>query len=117
VGQRHGLGLASSQQQYVLQLDAESNRLVVGSRDQLLHNRLVATGLSWVAGETAPESATITAKVRYKAPEVAAELLYSNGRAEVRFAKPQLAITPGQSVVFYQGDIVLGGGIIDAVLR
>ncbi len=75
VGQRHGLGLASSQQRYVLRLDAESNRLVVGTRDQLLHSRLVATSLSWVAGEAAAESATITAKVRYKAPEVAAELL------------------------------------------
>jgi tRNA-specific 2-thiouridylase len=116
VGQRHGLGLASSQQQYVLRLDAESNRLVVGTRDQLLDNGLVATGLSWVVGKAA-ESATITAKVRYKAPEVAAKLLCGDGRAEVRFTKPQSAITPGQSVVFYQGDIVLGGGIIDAVLR
>ena len=117
VGQRHGLGLASSQERYVLRLDAESNRLVVGTRDQLLRNALTAISLSWVGGEAAAESVAITAKVRYKAPDVAAELLYSDGRAEVRFAKPQSAITPGQSVVFYQGDIVLGGGIIDAVLR
>jgi tRNA-specific 2-thiouridylase len=117
VGQRHGLGLVSSQQQYVLRLDAESNRLVVGTRDQLLDSRLVATSLSWVVGGAAAESVTITAKVRYKAPEAAAELLCGDGRAEVRFTKPQSAITPGQSVVFYQGDIVLGGGVIDAVLR
>jgi tRNA-specific 2-thiouridylase len=115
VGQRHGLGLA--QHLYVLKLDAESNRLVVGTRDQLLHNALTATKLSWVSGEVAREPLSITAKVRYKAPEVAAELRLSDSVAEVRFTKPQSAITPGQSVVFYQGDVVLGGGIIDAVLR
>jgi len=116
VGQRHGLGLNSSRQLYVLKLDAESNRLVVGTREQLLHSMLVATKLSWVSGEAAKEPLTVTAKVRYKAPEVAAELRPGDGRAEVRFIKPQSAITPGQSVVFYQGDVVLGGGIIDAVL-
>jgi tRNA-specific 2-thiouridylase len=117
VGQRHGLGLNSDSQLYVLKLDAESNQLVVGTREQLLHNALTATGLSWVSGEGAAESVTVTAKVRYKAPEVAAELRPVNGRAEVRFIKPQSAITPGQSVVFYQGEVVLGGGVIDAVLR
>jgi len=117
VGQRHGLGLNSSKQLYVLKLDAESNRLVVGTRDQLLHNALTATGLSWVSGEAAKESVTIRAKVRYKAPEVTAELHLSDSMAEVRFITPQSAITPGQSVVFYQGDVVLGGGIIDAVLH
>ncbi len=116
VGQRHGLGLASSKQLYVLRLDAESNRVVVGTREQSLHNALNATRLSWVSGEALRELLGITAKVRYKAPEVAAELRSGDGVAEVRFIKPQSAITPGQSVVFYQGDVVLGGGVIDAVL-
>jgi tRNA-specific 2-thiouridylase len=117
VGQRHGLGLASGRELYVLKIDAESNRLVVGSREQGLHNALTATRLSWVSGKTAREPAAITTKVRYKAAEVAAELYPSDGRAEVHLVKPQSAITPGQSVVFYQGDIVLGGGVIDAVLH
>jgi tRNA-specific 2-thiouridylase len=116
VGQRQGLGLASGGQLYVLRLDAASNRLVVGTKDQLLHNRLTASRLSWVSGEAPKEPISITAKVRYKAPEVAAELHPSDGTVEVRFVEPQLAIAPGQSVVFYQGDAVLGGGIIDAVL-
>lgn len=116
VGQRHGLGLASGRELYVLRLDAESNRLVVGTREQGLHNVLTATKLSWVSGETAGEPVTITAKVRHKAAGVAAELRPGDGVAEVRFTKPQPAITPGQSVVFYQGEVVLGGGIIDAVL-
>jgi tRNA-specific 2-thiouridylase len=116
VGQRHGLGLASGEQLYVIELDADNNRLVVGSKDRLLHSVLIASQLSWVAGEAPKEPSGITAKVRYKAPEVAAEL-HLNDIAEVRFAEPQLAIAPGQSVVFYQGDVVLGGGVIDAVLH
>ena len=116
VGQRQGLGLVSSEPLYVIELDAANNRLVVGSKDQLLHSVLIASQLSWVSGKAPPGPISITAKVRYKAPEVAAEL-HLNDRAEVRFAEPQQAIAPGQSVVFYQGDVVLGGGIIDAVLH
>ena len=116
MGQRHGLGLVSPQQLYVLRLDAANNRLVVGTKDQLLSNRLIATKLSWVSGKAPKEPITITAKVRYKAPEVAAEIRLSGSMAEVHFIKPQPAIAPGQSVVFYQGDVVLGGGAIDAVL-
>jgi len=116
VGQRHGLGLTSSREFYVLRLDAENNRLVVGDKDQLLHNRLVARKLSWVSGGVPKESIGVKVKVRYKATEVAAELHPKNSIAEVHFLKPQMAITPGQSVVFYQGDVVLGGGVIDAVL-
>jgi len=116
VGQRQGLGLASGEPLYVIELDAANNRLVVGSKDQLLHSVLIASQLSWVSGKAPTEPVTITAKVRYKAAEVAAEL-HLNDRAEVRFAEPQQAIAPGQSVVFYQGDVILGGGIIDAVLH
>jgi len=117
VGQKRGLGLASNKQLYVLELDAANNRLVVGSKDQTLHNVLFASKLSWVSGEAPAGPISITAKVRYKAPEVAAELRPDDNGAEVRFAEPQVAIAPGQSAVFYQGDIVLGGGVIDAVLR
>ena len=116
VGQRHGLGLASAQQLYVLRLDAASNRLVVGARDQLLSNRLIATKLSWVSGAAPKEPISIMAKVRYKAPEVAAEIRPNDGTVEVLFAEVQPAIAPGQSIVFYQDDVVLGGGVIDAVL-
>ena len=110
------MGLTSSEELYVLKLDAESNHLVVGTRDQLLQSALTFTKPSWVSGEVTKEPIMVGAKVRYKAPEVDAELHLGDSMAEVRFSKPQSAITPGQSVVFYQGDIVLGGGIIDAVL-
>jgi len=113
VGQRQGLGLASNSRQYVLRLDAVNNRLVVGNKDQLLSKRLLATKLSWVSGEAPGEPITITAKVRYRSPEVAATLSVTDGIAEVNFHQPQWAITPGQSVVFYHGDTLLGGGIIE----
>ncbi len=112
VGQRQGLGLTSNKRRYVLRLDAASNRLVVGSRDQLLSDRLFAGKLSWVAGEAPEEPLKITAKIRYRSPEAAAVLRLNDGVAEVNFEQPQRAITPGQAIVFYQGDAVLGGGII-----
>ena len=117
VGQRQGLKPASNEQLYVLKLDAANNRLVVGSKDQALHNALIACNLSWVSGKAPAEPVKIMAKVRYKAPEVAAELYPRDGLTEVRFLEPQWAVAPGQSVVFYQGEAVLGGGVIDAVLH
>ena len=113
VGQRQGLGLASDKRLYVLKLDAKSNRLVVGSHDQLSSNKLVASQLSWISGKAPEDSRDITAKVRYKSPETAASLHLNNGTAEVRFSQPQWAISPGQAIVFYQGEAVSGGGIIE----
>lgn len=116
IGQRQGLGLVSAEPLYVLEMDAESNKIVVGNREQALHNALTARNLSWVSGKSPLEPMEITAKIRYKAPEAAAKLYSRDDGVEVRFNEPQQAMTPGQSVVFYQGDEVLGGGIIDAVL-
>ena len=114
VGQRQGLGLSSNRRLYVIKLDAESNRLVVGSQDQLFTSRLLASQLSWVSGKVPQETANITAKVRYKSPEVGVNLYINEDTTEVQFARPQRAIAPGQSIVFYQGEVVLGGGVIEA---
>ncbi|MGD9116197.1 MAG: tRNA 2-thiouridine(34) synthase MnmA [Dehalococcoidia bacterium] len=116
VGQRQGLGLTSAEPLYVLKIDAASNKITVGSREQALHNVLLARSLSWVSGRSPDEPMEITAKIRYQAPEAAAELYPDSDSAEVRFSEPQSAIAPGQSIVFYRGEDVLGGGIIDAVL-
>ncbi len=114
VGQRQGLGLTSNKRLYVIRLDTANNRLVVGTRDQLLSNRLFVSKLSWVSGEAPEELANITAKIRYRSPEATAKLHLNDGVAEVNFQQPQRAITPGQAIVFYQGNAVLGGGIIEA---
>jgi tRNA-specific 2-thiouridylase len=116
VGQRQGLGLTSTEPLYVLQMDTKSNKIMVGSREQALHNVLIAREISWVLGQSPKEPMEVTAKIRYQAPEAAAELYPRDDGVEVRFVEPQSAIAPGQSIVFYQGDELLGGGIIDAVL-
>lgn len=113
VGQRQGLGLSSSQRSYVLKLDAENNRLVVGSRYQLLGRRLIAGKLSWVSGKPPPDLSQLTAKIRSQSPETPAKLSLNTDTTEVEFYEPQSAIAPGQAIVFYQGDTVLGGGIIE----
>jgi tRNA-specific 2-thiouridylase len=86
---------------------------VAGTQDQLLSNTLIASKLSWTSGEAPKEPVNITAKIRYKAPDMAAKLHPRDGVAEVNFHQPQKAIAPGQAIVFYQGDCVLGGGIIE----
>jgi tRNA-specific 2-thiouridylase len=114
VGQRQGLGLASNRRLYVIKLDAGSNRLIVGTEDQLLSRKLIACQLNWVSGKAPGVFTGITAKIRYGSPEVAVKLSPGNGTTEVSFLEPQRAIAPGQAAVFYQGETVLGGGIIEA---
>jgi len=113
VGQRQGLGLASDKRLYVIKLDAPTNRLEVGTEEQLLSHKLFAGNLSWVSGKASEEASGITAKIRYKSPEAAVEVRLTDSMVEVRFHRPQRAVTPGQSIVFYRGDMVLGGGIIE----
>ncbi|MBA7714905.1 tRNA-specific 2-thiouridylase MnmA [subsurface metagenome] len=113
VGQRQGLGLNSNKRLYVLKLDTTGNRLVVGTEDQLLSNALSASKLSWVSGEAPREPIRVTAKVRYKSPGAEAKLNLNGEMARVQFHQPQRAIAPGQAIVFYQGEAVLGGGTIE----
>jgi tRNA-uridine 2-sulfurtransferase len=113
VGQRRGLGLVAHKPLYVLSIEPDSNRVVVGSNEQLLRSELAAGEVSYVSGEPPQEPRDVTAKIRYKSPESRA-MLYPQGRqARIVFEEPQRAITPGQAVVFYSDDVVLGGGIIE----
>lgn len=116
VGQRQGLGLSTGERQYVLRLDTQNNRLVVGSRDQLLSQRLSARKLNWVAGKPPENLDDITAKIRYQSKETPTKLDINGNEATVEFYQPQSAITPGQAIVFYQDNNVLGGGIIQESL-
>jgi len=114
VGQRQGLELASDKRLYVLKLDARNNRLVVGSQGYLLSNSLNANHLNWISGKAPQDRDNITAKIRYKSPEAAASLRLNQDTAEIIFSQPQRSISPGQAVVFYQGEVVLGGGTIES---
>lgn len=113
IGQRKGLGISSSTPQYVTGILPEENKVVVGARDDLLCEGLVASAVRYTSDSRPTGTLRITAKVRHHAPEVQAELVPSGDEAEVRFATPQRAAAPGQAVVFYQGEEVLGGGIIE----
>lgn len=115
IGQRHGLGLASKKRLYVLRLDTESNCVIVGNEEKLWSNTLIANQLNWVLGENPQNLCNITAKVRYRSKEDNVALHISNDCARVDFLTPQRSITPGQSVVFYNNDLVLGGGIIERI--
>ena len=113
VGQRRGLGLVAHKPLYVLSIEPDSNRVVVGGNEQLLRNELIASEVSYVSGEPPQEPMDVTAKIRYKSPEEKAKLYPQGRQARLIFEEAQRAITPGQAVVFYSGDVVLGGGIIE----
>jgi tRNA-specific 2-thiouridylase len=113
VGQRRGLpARGGGEPLYVLGVDAEANVVTVGPHEGLMSSALVADELSFIAG--GPPSATFEARarIRYRGEPAAATVRVTGAKAEVRFARPQRAVTPGQAVVFYDGDRVLGGGTI-----
>ena len=115
IGQRHGMGISSNEPLYVVRLDKKENRLVVGTREYLYSKILLVKGINWISGRAPEFPCKVTAKVRYKAPESEATLFeYANG-VRVVFKEPQMAVTPGQSVVFYTGNFMVGGGIIEEV--
>jgi tRNA-uridine 2-sulfurtransferase len=113
IGQRQGMGVAASQPLYILKMEVSTNRLVVGFQPELYRDSLTAAGVNWVRGLPPEKGLPVTARVRYRAKEAQAVLQIEQNRVKVNFAEPQRAIAPGQSVVFYQGDTVLGGGLIE----
>jgi len=114
IGQRHGLGLASGKPLYVIRVEPEHNRIVVGHEKELYSQKLAARKLNWISGKAPQEPITVTAKIRYKSKEAEAGLFFRNDSVDVHFVQPQKAVTPGQAIVFYNAGEVLGGGIIDS---
>ena len=113
IGQRKGLGISSPKPLYVIELDPATNRVIVGDDSALERDEFIADRCNWIPFETPPETLEATVKIRYNHPGAAATVTpLSGGRAKVRLHVPQRAITPGQAAVFYQGDLVLGGGWI-----
>jgi len=117
VGQRRGLGIAAAEPLYVVDIDDESKRVVVGNKNDLTCRGLIARSVNWLE---APRDSEIDAEVqiRYRAPAIACRIRpESNDTCEVRFATSFPAVTPGQAAVFYRGDQVLGGGWIERAIR
>lgn len=113
IGQRRGLGIVSREPLYVTDIDSSTNTVVVGPEALLYSNGLRADRLNFVQGSPPECPASISARIRYRSPEAKAVLRYDGRQASLEFEEPQRAITPGQSVVLYDGDAVLGGGIIE----
>jgi len=113
IGQRRGLGIASSEPLYVLELDAKSNRVIVGPVNALERLSFIIDRCNWIPFEKLESPIEATAKIRYNHPGTMATITPLEGqRARVDLSVPQRAITPGQACVLYDGDLVLGGGWI-----
>ncbi len=116
VGQRKGLGVATGQKRFVLEVLPSTNDVIIGAAEDLLANGLVASRINWLI-DPPTELTNITAKIRYRhagTPAVVHAL--PNEEFEVRFDQPESAVTPGQAVTFYDGTRVLGGGWIERAL-
>jgi len=113
IGQRRGIGIADERPLYVISLDADKNRVVVGSQEELLGVEFTAAGVNWIALDNPTEPVRAEVRVRYRHAAAPATITpLPNGRVRVVFDEPQRAITPGQATVFYRGDEVVGGGWI-----
>jgi len=113
VGQRKGLG-AFGDRRFVTEIRPADNVVVIGPQEALLSRTLHATDLRWTQGAPPDPDECVDVKIRYRSRPLPARLRIDGDRAEVSFAEPQRAVTPGQSAVFYRGDEVLGGGTICA---
>ncbi|UCD19673.1 MAG: tRNA 2-thiouridine(34) synthase MnmA [candidate division WOR-3 bacterium] len=114
IGQRHGIGISHKHPYYITRIDTNDNSIHVGARRDVFKRRLIATELHFIPFDILEKRLSVDAKVRYFSPpgKALVEPL-DHGQARITFEKPQWAITPGQSIVLYQGDLVIGGGIID----
>ena len=114
VGQRKGLGLSSPVPLYVVGIDAGQKTITVGPREALERTTLTASGVNWIAGGAPAAGSRVTAQIRYRHRDAAASIEPLEGnRVRVNFDSPQSAVAPGQALVMYDGDVVVGGGWID----
>ncbi len=117
IGQRKGIPARGGDGPlYVVDVEARTSTVIAGRREELMADGLIAEDLSFCDSRVPDGPVRVQARIRYRSEAVPAELTVTNARAEVRFERPQRAVTPGQAVVFYHGDRVLGGGTIAARL-
>lgn len=114
IGQRKGLGISSTEPYYVCRICPENNTVVLGRGEDLMSREAGIRDVNWISGNAPEESVRCKVKIRYRHKEQAATVEpEGKGRAKVIFDEPQRAVTPGQAAVFYDGDEVLGGGVIE----
>ncbi|MFC2041066.1 tRNA 2-thiouridine(34) synthase MnmA [Chloroflexota bacterium] len=114
IGQRKGLGIPNKEALYVTNIDCKKNAITVGSKEEVYRDEFTASGLNWIAIGKLEQPTEVKAKIRYAHEEAEALVTPLNeDKVYVKFMEPQMAITPGQAAVFYQGDVVVGGGTIE----
>jgi len=113
VGQRKGLGIPDATPYYVVALDPEKNGVVVGKKEDLWQQDLWVGEVNWISGSAPELPCNFFTKIRYRHEGGPSQVMPpANGMYQVRFHEPQLAVTPGQFAVFYDGEEVVGGGMI-----
>jgi tRNA-specific 2-thiouridylase len=114
IGQRKGLGISRGKPLYVVALDEKRNAVIVGAKEELAREELVASNVNFISIDTITEPMKVSLKMRYAQKEFEGVLTpVASGSVHVKFKEPQLSVTPGQAAVFYENDIVVGGGIIE----
>ncbi len=117
LGQRKGLGVATGEPRYVTGIDAAANIVTIGPEEDLFSDSVEISEVRWTDGAIA-DGSPLEAKARYKAEPAPAQLLSRDGdRAVLKFDRRQRALTPGQALALYRGDVVLGGGTIERAWR
>jgi len=118
IGQRRGLGIAVGKPLYVMRIDAEKNAIYVGENEELFKSSFVVTGVNWIVFDNLDKETDCEIKIRYQhIPQKGKIYPLTEDEVMVKFNQPERAITPGQSAVLYQGEVVMGGGIIDRVIN
>jgi len=118
IGQRKGLGISSSEPLYVTGIDQERNTIIAGTKKEVYGDELIAFEPNWIAMEELKQPLEVKAKIRYRHSEAEATVTpLDEVKVRVKFREPQMAITPGQAVVFYDGDVVVGGGTIEQAAK
>ncbi len=116
IGQRRGLGVSGGRPLYVKEIRPEDNTVVLADDCGLYERTAIATDFNWIALEAPVSPIRVQARARYHQPEQAATAtVLPDGRVQVTFDRPQRALTKGQAIVLYQGDVVLGGGTIQEI--
>ncbi|NQW24607.1 MAG: tRNA 2-thiouridine(34) synthase MnmA [SAR202 cluster bacterium] len=113
IGQRRGLGIAEGEPRFVIRLEPEFHRVIIGPEEALMRGEMRVSAVNYTLGNPPTGPVDVNVKIRYKSSEAAAVLYPCGDGATVRFQQPQRSVTPGQAAVFYQGDVLLGGGTIE----
>jgi len=117
IGQRRGLGISSLKRLYVVGFDREKSSVIVGERAALLAKGLIAANLNWISMERPVKEFRASVRIRYSQDEYPATISTQSDKVRVEFDSPQMAVTPGQAVVFYSGEEVVGGGWIEEAIH